>query len=818
MDGWIKIDLHQHTNHDIDCKGKKIINNYTHTDYYKWLKEQNVKLKAVTCHNNIDIIEHVKQAIISDKLGINHLVGVEIDYKFDKLEFHAITILSPNVDVIKFSNKLNELRTLKRNEVSFNKDDFCKLHEDIEFIFIPHAVKDKGILDHELEKSTIDWVIKSLISGLGFPILFENTKDYYLYSMIEKIKSTLSLSEIDFPTPAYIGSDYKFDSDKKRKEKILERGSYCINSLPTYRGLEIALRNSDTRLSLEDQIINRERYIKTIEIVDNECIENGKIDLSPGLNVIIGNSGSGKTLLLNQIYYELKSKGLSAATKDKKLKEGKNPYEKKVGTKNILNINLDSDIPKEKIKIVEIPNIYSEILKSQNDEESLIDSFGINNFSNANQLLINYKNQLNNYYEIIDEQNKLNELGKSNYSNIVTAIDFLSKNKLEKNTFLLQKQVFDEIELNNLLEKERKIKENIEKKVSVEKYFSSLKDLLTNDLSKNKIDDLLKIYDSILDDLKYEYKNLKKKINKIEFDKYLTEIINIQIENSIDKLGNREKTVKSRQEILLSETNKMINNLKKELLKDIDEKKLELVFPYNELKNEIELNSNEYARLTLDDSEFNVENNTLDNSKIFNLENVKTKIKSLKIENINLLNSESTKKLINQLNTIGINLSELIAEYSEIPKNIELFLGDDGWKLINDINKGDIAKKSIEFYFNKLIKEKQPDIIFIDQPENDVDKSFISETLSSFIKKQKIEKQIIVTSHDAIVAINSDANMIIEASINKNNKISYDSYCIEYVEEEKLVATNKVSLILDGGKKNIKKRYQIYGGELTYEN
>lgn len=412
----------------------------------------------------------------------------------------------------------------------------------------------------------------------------------------------------------------------------------------------------------------------------------------------------------------------------------------------------------------------------------------------------------------------MNELGKSNYSNIVTAIDFLSKNKLEKNTFLLQKQVFDEIELNNLLEKERKIKENIEKKVSVEKYFSSLKDLLTNDLSKNKIDDLLKIYDSILDDLKYEYKNLKKKINKIEFDKYLTEIINIQIENSIDKLGNREKTVKSRQEILLSETNKMINNLKKELLKDIDEKKLELVFPYNELKNEIELNSNEYARLTLDDSEFNVENNTLDNSKIFNLENVKTKIKSLKIENINLLNSESTKKLINQLNTIGINLSELIAEYSEIPKNIELFLGDDGWKLINDINKGDIAKKSIEFYFNKLIKEKQPDIIFIDQPENDVDKSFISETLSSFIKKQKIEKQIIVTSHDAIVAINSDANMIIEASINKNNKISYDSYCIEYVEEEKLVATNKVSLILDGGKKNIKKRYQIYGGELTYEN
>ena len=40
----------------------------------------------------------------------------------------------------------------------------------------------------------------------------------------------------------------------------------------------------------------------------------------------------------------------------------------------------------------------------------------------------------------------------------------------------------------------------------------------------------------------------------------------------------------------------------------------------------------------------------------------------------------------------------------------------------------------------------------------------------------------------------------------------------EYVEEEKLIATNRVSLILDGGKNNIKKRYQIYGGELNYEN
>lgn len=819
MEGWSKIDLHQHTNHDIDCKGRVVKDNYTHADYLLWLKEQQVSLKAVTCHNNIDIASHVKHAIISDLLGINHLVGAEIDYKFDKIEFHAITILSPNVDVVKFANRLNEMRISMENNVLFSKDDFCKLHADIEFIFIPHAIKDKGLLDHEIEKLTIDWVIKALISGLGFPVLFENTKDYYLYSMINKIKDTLNLSKIETPLPAYTGSDYKFDNDEKRKKKILERGSYYINTLPTYRGLEIALRNSETRLSLETQIINRERYIKSIDILDNKAIERGTINFSPGLNVIIGNSGSGKTLLLNQIFYELKNKALSAATKDKIVKDGKNPYEKKVGKGSIMNINFDSDISKEDIRIVEIPNIYSEILKSQNNNESLVDSFGINNFNSANQILINYRSDVNKYYELINNIKKIDEDGKNTYTNISTAIDFLSKNKLQKNTFLLQKKIFNESNLVNLSNKKKKIIGSINQKDNVKQYFLSIGELFTNNQSKKKIEEILNLYSQIIEDLNVELEKIDKELKQFYFEKVLTEIINIKIEESINKLGNREKTVKSRQEILLSETNKLISHIKNYILLEHQEEKMNIVFPYDSFKKEIETNSNAYARLTLDDDAFNIKNTNLEDSKLFNLEKIKTKIKSLNLKKYDLLNSKLTKKLIYKLNDININFSEIISEYSDIPKNIELYLGErDGWKLIENINKGDIAKKSIEYYFNKLIKEKQPDIILIDQPENDVDKSFISETLSLFIKKQKIEKQIIVTSHDAIVAINSDANTIIEAQIKKSNKISYESYCLEYVEEEKLVATNRVSLILDGGKKNIKKRYQIYGGELTYEN
>lgn len=821
MEYWSRIDLHQHTNHDIDCKGRKVKANYTHKDYYNWLKEQNVDLKAVTCHNNIDISEHIKQAIISDILNINHLVGVEIDYKFDSLEFHAISILSPNVDIIKFSDKLTNMRVSKVNNVLFNKKDFCELHENLEFIFIPHAIKDKGLLDHKVESSTIDWVIKALISGAGFPILFENTKDYYLYSMIEKIHKVLNVSEIGEDTPAYVGSDYKFDNDEIRKKKILEKGLYSVNASPTYRGLEISLRNSDTRLSLENQIINRERYIKEIRVKNNKSLEESLIRLSPGLNVIIGNSGSGKTLLLNQILYEIKNIGLTAASKSSKdgAKEGVNPYEKKVGKSSVLDIKYDSEIDNKNIKIIEIPNIYSEILKSQDDELSIAEKFGINNDNDANVIINRYKNDVNNYYQCIKNIKNNIEVGERALQNIYSAIDFLSKNKISNYAFNLNKYIFDESEFKKQTFKLKRIMELLSQQEKIVNCFNSIKELLTLDSDKVKVDDLISKYNEIIENLKTESLSVKKKIRKIEFERKLIDVINEQIENSINKLGNKEKTVKSREQIYTSEFGKLINLLKRTLLNEKMETEIQLSLPYESLKKEIETNSNDYARLTLNDSLFNVNNTNLEDSKLFNLDKIKVKIRSLNLSNINLLDSDSTKNLIKSLNEININLSEIIADVSDIPRNIELYLDENnGWKLISDINKGDIAKKSIEFYFNRLIKEQQPDIILIDQPENDVDKSFISETLSKFIKSQKIEKQIIVTSHDAIVAINSDANIIIEASVNNNNKISYNSYCLEYVEEEKLVATNKVALILDGGKRNIKKRYQIYGGELTYEN
>ena len=152
---------------------------------------------------------------------------------------------------------------------------------------------------------------------------------------------------------------------------------------------------------------------------------------------------------------------------------------------------------------------------------------------------------------------------------------------------------------------------------------------------------------------------------------------------------------------------------------------------------------------------------------------------------------------------------------NELPLTLELYVNGN-WRVATTINQGTIAKVSMEYYFNDIIRTEQPDIIFIDQPENDVDKEFLTQTLASFLVDKKMDSQIFITSHDGILTVNADANMIIQADVDEDNKINYMSYPLEYTDSNNTFGTDNVVRILDGGKHNIEKRYQIYGGILKY--
>lgn len=814
MKGWHKIDLHQHTLHEITFDGKKPQSLYTHEKFENILKEEGVELKAVTNHNTLNIVDHIKHALICKKNNVNYLPGVEIDYLFDTKDIHAITILNPQNDIVSYSKKLNEIITNKSGKKFLDKDEFARLHENMEFIFIPHVMKNKGVYPSkgvETVEEAEDWVINMIRNGIFVPVIFENTQNYNKYSIYGKIEELL-LDDYQYPA-CYVGSDYKFDNDVKRRNIAINRVKHYIFSEPTYRGLEISVRNHQTRMAHESELISRSNYLESIKICDNKNFRNNTIlELSPALNVIIGGSGSGKTLLLNEIFRCITGNDLKDVKNNSKRK-GESAYYSKIGKGTLLEINSVPDDYKC-FKVVEIPNIYTEIMKYVNDYEQLGNVFKISNRSYVNSLINEFISDCNKYSELMSDLEDEKKLGNESLRNIFTSIEFLNANPIEKSLFKLKPKNManlDSSKTHLIIENDKKI---IFKKDEILKYFSEINKALNFEYKE--------VVEKIIDDYLFLLEKINDKIvtfEKREIEEMIVEqiqnLLNVAIRKSSTKLGQKEKIFKEREELLSNNQITLINSIKNVLKIKNELVSVHLEYPFDQIKNTIETkNANELARFTLSFDKESLKHVVKDDSDFIETKNISTKLKRLPINYIDFLDDQSIKAFINELKKVSIDINDVIK--NELSLTLELNVNGN-WKEATTVNQGTIAKVSMEYYFNDIIKTEQPDIIFIDQPENDVDKEFLTQTLAKFLIDKKMTSQIFITSHDAILTVNADANMIIQADVDEDNKINYMSYPLEYTECN-TVGTDNVARILDGGKQNIEKRYQIYGGILKYGN
>lgn len=814
MKGWHKIDLHQHTLHEITYDGKEPQSLYTHEKFENILIEEAVELKAVTNHNTLNIVDHIKHALICKKNNVNYLPGVEIDYLFDAKDIHAITILNPQNDIVSYSIKLNEIITNKLGNKFLDKDEFARLHENMEFIFIPHVMKNKGIYpskDVEIVEEAEDWVINMIRNGIFVPVIFENTQNYNKYSIYGKIEELL-LDDYQYPA-CYVGSDYKFDNDVKRRNIAINRVKHYIFSEPTYRGLEISVRNHQTRMAHESEIISRSNYLESIKIRDNKNFRSNSIlELSPSLNVIIGGSGSGKTLLLNEIFRCITGNDLKDVKNNSKRK-GESAYFSRIGKGTLLEINSVPDDYKN-FKVVEIPNIYTEIMKYVNDHEQLGNVFKISNRSYVNSLINDFISDCNKYSELMSDLEEEKKLGSESLRNIFTSIEFLNTNPIEKSLFKLKPKNManlDSTKTRLIIENDEKI---ILKKDEILKYF--------NDINKTLNFEFKEVVEEIIDDYLFLLEKVKDKIitfEKRKIEEMIVEqiqnLLNVAIRNSSTKLGQKEKIFKEREELLSNNQTTIINCIKNVLKINKDLAGVYLEYPFDQIKNTIETkNANELARFTLSFDKASLKHVLTDDSDFIETKNISTKLKKLPIKFIDFLDDQSIKMFINELKKVTLDINDVIK--NDLSLTLELNV-NGSWKEATTVNQGTIAKVSMEYYFNDIIKTEQPDIIFIDQPENDVDKEFLTQTLAKFLIDKKMTSQIFITSHDAILTVNADANMIIQADVDEDNKINYMSYPLEYTECN-TVGTDNVARILDGGKQNIEKRYQIYGGILKYGN
>lgn len=196
-------------------------------------------------------------------------------------------------------------------------------------------------------------------------------------------------------------------------------------------------------------------------------------------------------------------------------------------------------------------------------------------------------------------------------------------------------------------------------------------------------------------------------------------------------------------------------------------------------------------------------------------------------------------------------------EYSELESQIEKILEDilkKEYPINTRFNEREIIKKLLDDYFYDyweitykndklgemstgkasfvilmliigLSQSKSP--ILIDQPEDNLDNRSVSENIISYLRNKKIERQIILVTHNANIVVNADAeNVIVANQKGQNDKETTSLYRFDYINgaientfskietETDLLKSmgikEHIADIVEGGKEAFKNRERKY--------
>lgn len=155
----------------------------------------------------------------------------------------------------------------------------------------------------------------------------------------------------------------------------------------------------------------------------------------------------------------------------------------------------------------------------------------------------------------------------------------------------------------------------------------------------------------------------------------------------------------------------------------------------------------------------------------------------------------------------------------------------DYWEITYRGDKlGEMSTGKASFVILMLIvglsKSKSP--ILIDQPEDNLDNRSVSENIIEYLRNKKVERQIILVTHNANIVVNADAeNVIVANQKGQNNKDTTSPYKFDYINGaientfakiesqtdllKSMGIKEHIADIVEGGKEAFKSRERKYG-------
>ncbi|WP_432460983.1 hypothetical protein [Agarivorans sp. QJM3NY_25] len=304
----VYLDFHIHTssnpdapNHDYDLTALK-----TGIDE---IRNEAPYLISLTDHNFINKSAYLKAIHEFENL----LLGVELhvrNYKACK-PYHCHIIFNINdIDekiIDRLNEKLDQLYPIKAvtNEHDVpSLEDIMNCFDEHEFLLLPHGGQNHSTFDRSIPKDVefdktlersiyynhFDGFTARGVSGL------DRTHNYFERLGIKDFVNLVTAT--DNYTP-------KTYPDGKAGVEASDFVPTWMLASPTFNGLRLSLSES-SRLAYGEKPDSWTEYIKSVSLKNDNV--NIDVKLTPGLNVVIGGSSSGKSLFVDAVYHKIINK------------------------------------------------------------------------------------------------------------------------------------------------------------------------------------------------------------------------------------------------------------------------------------------------------------------------------------------------------------------------------------------------------------------------------------------------------------------------------------------------------------------------------
>lgn len=852
---WRVWDLHFHTPSSYDYKDKSV----TNEQLVDGLVNNGISVVAITDHYVMDIDRIKDLQSIGKPKGLTVFPGIEFCSELGgRQAVHFIAIFSPNADLESIWTKIQGQCNLTPADIQQNGGyesiccDFvptCDLILNLDGIITVHGgskansieeIKNNLLQKQELKRKLLS--IYHPILDCGKPIDATNYKN-------------IVFPNIGFDLPVIISSDNHDIKDYHVKCKT------WIKADCTFSGLKQVLYEPNQRVLLSEgypEIKNSYSVIDKIEL-QQDGVWNQCIYLNSGLNAIIGGRSTGKSNLLSCIAANLTHS--EKANHDDYINSLKDSV-KVVWKDNEVNKERKIDyLPQNYIYSLvddkkELNNLLYKILLS---DQSLAENF-IMYQAKCNDFKLETSNLLNCLLEqkrlLIAKKLEIRSLGDS--KGVENEIRSLKEQKagIEKQCAL------DPVILKRYEDDNNKVQDYAKR---IDELARETENLGRMSASIFVVENMSVSYDGIREQTKAEIK---------ETVSNLVNRSNIDIINKIGSLKSkvdeqRSSLIQETNTIVLSDsykngkalydTNKVLADIRKrlneqeQLLAKVNAKKEEykvLLADFKEILNQLLESYSSYLalakRITV---KMHIEH---DDVKLSSSVIVVDKLNAVLSDSLNLKYKEMIE-LKDQLLNIYQIMSEDQLKSALEPIVYSAMRGDLKFKgsvddssfltvlltnnffqsVINVEYDGDslqmMSPGKRTFVILKLLLDfsRNENPILIDQPEDNLDNRAIYKELVMYIRKKKLERQIIIVTHNPNIVVGADAENVIVANQNGIKTPNSEGLKFQYVngslensfqkKETNIPILNAMGIrehvceILEGGEEAFLKRESKYG-------